>query len=389
MAKISIIVPVYNIDKYIDECIQSIVNQTLKDIEIITVDDGSTDNSLNILKNWSKKDKRIKVIHKENGGVTSARYTGILSASGKYVGFVDGDDYISNNMYENLYKAAVENEVDAVYCESYYVRNFDKTDIVSKNTEVGLYCGNKLNLLTENMFDYKNNLNGGLLESICCNIYNKSKFISVIRELPTEIKTSEDITCLYCFTTICEKIFILNTPYYYYRRRQNSACYKIYENFFTDIDKNWHFLKKYAKNRDTLLKEFKMYIIHKTLSFRIFSDRDLSFYLFPYEKIKKGSNIVLYGAGSVGISYLKQIKETKYCNITLWTDTKFQNLSNEKYLIEDPDKIKEIDYDYILVSVLSKGFSDGIKNSLITKYNIDENKIITHSPLSLLNLINI
>ena len=91
---ISIIVPVYKVEKYIDRCVESIINQTYKNIEIILVDDGSPDNCPKICDEWAKKDKRIRVIHKENRGVSSARNVGIDVAKGKYIGFVDSDDYI-------------------------------------------------------------------------------------------------------------------------------------------------------------------------------------------------------------------------------------------------------------------------------------------------------
>src|SRR5207253_2318057 len=106
MPNVSIIVPVYNNEKYLSECLDSLINQTLKDIEIILVNDGSNDNSLLICYEFGKIDGRIKVIDKPNGGVSSARNTGLKLASGKYVGFVDSDDWIESDMYEKMYSAA-------------------------------------------------------------------------------------------------------------------------------------------------------------------------------------------------------------------------------------------------------------------------------------------
>ena len=97
---ISIIVPVYNVSEYLPRCLDSLINQTYKNIEIILVNDGSTDNSLEICKKYAEKDLRIKVIDKENGGISSARNTGIAEASGEWIGFVDSDDYIEPCTYE-------------------------------------------------------------------------------------------------------------------------------------------------------------------------------------------------------------------------------------------------------------------------------------------------
>ena len=98
--KISVIVPIYNVKEYLDKCISSICNQTYKNLEIILVDDGSTDGSATICDAFAKKDDRIVVIHKENGGLTSTRKAGVNIATGKYIGFVDGDDWIDEDMYE-------------------------------------------------------------------------------------------------------------------------------------------------------------------------------------------------------------------------------------------------------------------------------------------------
>ena len=102
---ISIIVPVYNVEKYLDQCIESIINQTYKELEIFLIEDGSPDNCGSICDSWAKKDDRIKVFHVDNGGSARARNIGLLHAKGKYVGFVDADDFLMPSMYEILYKA--------------------------------------------------------------------------------------------------------------------------------------------------------------------------------------------------------------------------------------------------------------------------------------------
>ena len=126
MSEISIIVPVYNVEKYLENCIESILNQTFKDFELILVDDGSTDNSSKICDIYEKKDSRIKVIHKNNGGLSSARNAGLDIACGKYVGFVDSDDYIHYQMYEKLYSQIIKNKADISICGFQKVKEFEK-----------------------------------------------------------------------------------------------------------------------------------------------------------------------------------------------------------------------------------------------------------------------
>lgn len=112
MKKLSVIIPVYNVEEYLEECLNSVCNQTLTDIEIICVNDGATDNSGEILHTFAKKDKRIQVIEQENAGLSAARNTGLKYATGEYITFLDSDDWISLDYYETLYKSAKENDAD-------------------------------------------------------------------------------------------------------------------------------------------------------------------------------------------------------------------------------------------------------------------------------------
>ena len=114
MIKVSVIIPIYNVDKYLRRYIESVMAQTLKDIQIICVDDGSKDTSGAICDEYSKRDNRIIVIHKENAGLVTASKAGLNIASGKYIGFVDGDDWIEPELYEHMYNLAEEHQVSFV-----------------------------------------------------------------------------------------------------------------------------------------------------------------------------------------------------------------------------------------------------------------------------------
>lgn len=118
MAKVSIIIPVYNTEKYIATCLDSVMGQTLEDIEVILINDGSTDASLEIMEQYRQKyPNRIQLISKENGGQATARNIAIPMCTGEYIGFVDSDDYIEQDMYEKMYLKAVETDADYVECD--------------------------------------------------------------------------------------------------------------------------------------------------------------------------------------------------------------------------------------------------------------------------------
>jgi glycosyltransferase involved in cell wall biosynthesis len=131
--KVSIIVPVYKVEKYLSRCLESLMNQTLKDIEIILVDDGSSDSSSSMCDEFAVQDSRIKVIHKQNGGLGFARNSGLEIATGEFVAFVDSDDYVHLQMYETLYYQAKNLYLDAIYCG---FNNVDKKQNISRISEV-------------------------------------------------------------------------------------------------------------------------------------------------------------------------------------------------------------------------------------------------------------
>lgn len=123
---ISIIVPIYNVEKYLPKCIESIINQTYTDLEILLIDDGSTDNSGLICDKYASIDNRIRVIHKKNGGLSDARNVGLDICKGKYISFIDSDDYIELTMYEKMIKIMINQKVDIVSCNYNHIYNNNK-----------------------------------------------------------------------------------------------------------------------------------------------------------------------------------------------------------------------------------------------------------------------
>ena len=143
MVKVSIILPIYNVGVYLERSIESVRNQTLQEIEIILVNDGSEDESLKICKEYEKKDKRIKVIDKLNGGVSSARNAGLKIASGEYIAFLDPDDYVEMNMYENMYNKIMENNSDMCVC-NYIIVNGNKQIHIENNLKEELISQDRI-----------------------------------------------------------------------------------------------------------------------------------------------------------------------------------------------------------------------------------------------------
>ena len=180
MIKVSVIVPVYNVENYLKDCLDSIINQTLKDIEIVCVNDGSTDSSLAILQEYARNDKRIKVIDSQNKGSSAARNIGIDIAQGDYIGFVDSDDWIDLNYYETLYKAAVSQNADiARTCYDYNYKNKvveekQFNDVIhtavnnNRNLKINEHSVVIWNAIYKNRFLKSNNIR--LFENLSCSV---------------------------------------------------------------------------------------------------------------------------------------------------------------------------------------------------------------------------
>lgn len=163
MKKVSVIIPVYNVENYLRKCLNSLVNQTLKDIEIIVVNDGTLDNSQEIIDEYVKKyPKKVVSIIQENGGQGAARNTGLLHAKGEYIGYVDSDDYVEENMYEELYKKAKEEDSDIVICGNNVVKeNYDflsKEDVDKEFLLGKMAVWNKIykkNIIVDNKIQFR------------------------------------------------------------------------------------------------------------------------------------------------------------------------------------------------------------------------------------------
>lgn len=215
---VSIIIPVYNTEKYLEECIKSLLSQSLCNCEFIFVNDGSNDNSINIIKNHRKKDERIILINQKNQGVSEARNTGILNAKGKYIGFVDSDDYIDSDMYEELYKQ-IQNE---------------KCDIIISNFEEelnGNKCSRKYSLKENKVLD-KNYIENEILpfllredslNTVCNKLYKKSIIDENNIRFPKGVPLGEDGIFNMIYFSKCNSCKYIDYTGYHYREVNGSA----------------------------------------------------------------------------------------------------------------------------------------------------------------------
>lgn len=207
---ISVIIPVYNVEKYLKNCLDSVINQTYKNIEIILVDDGSTDNSGKICDEYAQKDLRIKVIHKENGGLSDARNVGIEQSIGKYITFIDSDDDIDTGYVRYLYELLNRNNTKM---------SIAAYTVVSKEKKIDIGAGYEEKVLTTEECLDRMLCEEGFTISSCAKLYSKELFQNV--QFPIA-KLNEDNGTTYKLILQCEKIAYGNKSIYNYYKRENS-----------------------------------------------------------------------------------------------------------------------------------------------------------------------
>ena len=274
MPKISIIVPVYNVEKYLGKCIESILNQTFRDFELILVDDGSTDSSGKICDEYSLKDSRIKVIHKENGGLSSARNTGLDIAKGEYIGFVDSDDWIEMDMYEILYKLIKTSGKDmanigfsAIYEDR--IEKWTDNKKIILNREESL-----IELLKHRYFG----------NYIWANLYSKKIFKNI--RFTEKIKF-EDIDIMYKLLNNSNGIVSQGISKYNYIQRKDSTIDEFFsKKYMEDFNiQKIYFSREiwFKENYPQIYKKYNEYLYNKKIFF-------LSYDLLVHQIIKKSTN---------------------------------------------------------------------------------------------------
>lgn len=377
---ISIVVPIYNVEKYLRKCIDSILAQTYQNLQIILVDDGSKDCSGIICDEYKKKDLRISVIHQENGGLVNARKAGLRMAVGDYVGFVDGDDYIEKEMYQRLLEILKNTSADFVHAG--YLKN-DEIQIrgTGAYAEIDLNKENKNSKIIELIFD----LEKGQIMSpcLCFKLFKREIIVDAYSKVPDGQSYGEDLISLCRAIYLSDKVTIINEGYYHYIVRNDSIMNNVNNHILVREEKLRTCLENLISEYDgydEMSEAIELYWITGLIddfkritpeSIRVFN---CAFISKLYEK-----RVVLYGAGAVGIDYYSQIRMFMSIELVAWVDKNSENMINKYCPISPIDFLIDSEYDYVVIAVLSKTQADSIRNEL-RKMGVDEAKIIWNKP---------
>lgn len=435
--KVTVIIPVYNAEKYLYECMDSVLNQTLKDIEVICIDDGSTDRSILILEEYRKKDSRLTILRQKNLYAGTARNNGMKIARGKYLSFLDADDIFEANMIEEAYKQAEKVDADIVVFGGRFFDNdiskaYDypallRTDMLPNRevfepdehfeylfnfttpspwnklfrrsfieesqlsfqecrrvndayfVKISLAMAKRIGIVNKNFIYYRTNnslsLQGSLNES-------PLQFYRVLSDIKDKlVSISKYQMNEKSFRRFCLSFCIYNLE----RLTNENAFIELYnalrEYIFEQLEikgtSSDDYYNKYAYNQYMKIMSYSptAYLLDNCLNQRKNVGKE---YLFPFGDIRQGSRIILYAAGNVGRKYYKQVQRTRYCNIVAWVDKSIRLAENID--IKSPDETDMNDCDYLLIAVDRESLAQEIKEELITDYKVDPAKIVWIRP---------
>ncbi|MCM1087820.1 MAG: glycosyltransferase [Muribaculaceae bacterium] len=355
---ISVIVPVYNAAQYLEQCVRSICTQTYKDIEIILVDDGSDDGSLEMCEIFQKQDARIKVIHKENGGPVSARKVGISHASGEYIAFVDADDWIEADMYERMYQKIVEQNVDIVLC-GYYEDTGNTSKKMLHRVSEGRY--DKKALLQEiypKMIVNHDFFEWGIFPSECDKLFKRECIYPFQMDVDERIVMGDDAACVYPCFLHAASIYVMHQYFYHYRQSLGSVVKRVknpeiermqFQALYRTV------MNKFAADKDIydLQPQWKKYVLFLMIprADSLYEGIGQLNFLFPFPNVSKGARIILYGAGTYGQRLFSFLKRTGFCHVAVWVDRNYAEFQKMGLPVENPALLSEYADDAVDVVV--------------------------------------
>lgn len=416
MVDVSIIIPVYNAEKFLEKCVRSALSQTLRNIEIICVDDGSTDNSLNLLEKLQQEDNRILIFSQKNQGAGNARNYALMQAKGEFILFLDADDYLLNRnaldviasvarkkhldicggfrCIDNedkitpfyLHREKVQSCRDGVviqyidYQGDYYYQNYlysrrmlmdnqlffpnyrrfqDPPFFVKAMFYAKEFCVLPIDLYCYRVGHQNYNFNSNKIKDLLLGLIDNLEF-----SLNNNLKKLHLLT--YCrINYACNDFFIKNVA--------NGDLETLHLLLKANSIIQWSWINEYFET-DKMISSLA-FLINAGKEKISKESREERKWLFPFDKVKKNSKIILYGAGQVGMSYWKQIKEENYCEIVMWIDKNYQNIGDELCNIQDIYMVHKIDFDFLVIAISNLEYVVDVLDWL-RKENIDPQKVV-------------
>lgn len=381
--RISVIIPVYNTADYLPRCLDSILSQTCSDMEIICVDDGSTDESGDILDQYASKYKQIRVEHIENQGAMAARKIGVALATGEYIGFLDSDDWIEPDMYEIMWKIMDKHRVDMV-TGGYFVDG-KKPQVYFDAFDEGEYKDARMQYLRENAFFKKEIREVGIRPVMFSKIYKSEILKKILPVVPSDIKYSEDRVLTIRYLLEAKSVYVLQRAFYHYVMREESITHRKDPYYAGEMNKVYVYFRSLYSHplfTEEMRRQAELYFVKMLIkginTFMDFSRPYLMWYDPDWKwKLPKGSKVVLYGAGLIGDIYYQQIisDREKWLRVIGWVDKNYAAFPEAAMKIVAPDCLAQMDYDYVVITVRNSSTAEQIRSELMEVFHVEGEKI--------------
>lgn len=381
LSLISIIVPIYKIERYIGYCIESILRQTYQNLEIILVDDGSPDLCPQICDIYAQKDSRIKVIHKANGGLVSARKAGLSIAKGDYIGYVDGDDWVAPDFCEALVNEAEINKADIVAAGR--SRDlFNKIEQFLDNIPIGFYFGEKLNDLRTGLISYGAFYKPGVSTYVWNKLFKRDFIFTLQNSVDERISLGEDGAVTFSALMSCNSLSVIDNCSYHYRQREDSMLKKStsYEKEAIQLKLLHSHLSAYAQ-KDASCYNYRQQVDDYILSIYIIRSGAVitatdGRKLCAYNADLENKDIVIYSAGTFGQQLINRFAENAHCNVVGVVDDDYWEYRRCCINVDPVEDIGKFKYDYILIATVDGDVANKAKTRLLN-LGVQYHKLLT------------
>lgn len=376
---VSVIVPIYGIERYLGLCIESLLNQDYGNLEIVLVDDGSPDRCPEICDLYAGKDHRIKVIHKENGGLVTARKAGLAASNGEYIANVDGDDWVEEDFISSLLEAILISDSDASVAG--HERDFfGKRERLLNVVPFGVYEKERLDALYSGMLSLSDFYGFGIFTYIWNKMFRRDVLYDAQMNVDERISIGEDAACVYPALLACSRIVVTNGCSYHYRQREDSMLKKIspFKGEAPSIRILYEYMLSALEGRHGLPEQLADYIlsIYIIRSGGLLPGDGTLVTRFPFGVDIKGTKVAIYSAGTFGQHLRFRLAEANYCEVVGWFDDDYWEYRRCCMDVDPVTEVRRRDFDYLLVAALDPMVSRRIKSE-IADMGIPLEKILT------------
>jgi len=375
MPEITVIITIYNKEQYVGAAIESVCSQTMENIEILCVEDGSTDNSAKVVQEYARKDSRIRMIQKPNQGLVLARRTGVKHARGGYICFLDADDTVEPDMCQELYEYMERNDLDLVCAGLRTSKSY-----LYHGLQEGVIRKEELKSVVENIFYSLHSVKPLMIQNSGAKMYKRDLLYKSMEGIDPRLHFGEDSSFILPYLLECSSFGILHKCYYNIRYVEGSMSKAKDPLFFERLNAYYNHLYEVIQrydNRRKLTAALDRYMA-KIVIRGLNKDAGLGIagYVqanFIFDQIK---NIVIYGAGRQGIKWANKIAQSPDHNLVGVIDSNPEGKKILDYQVKNPKDLFDMTYDGILITVWNKDMQEEIRQ-LLLGMGIEEKKIIT------------